>query len=77
MKEVTMEVPVALQHLINANNKLLKEYQSLLLRQIDDANIQMMQILRLDPSNGWRLDLERMVYVRTEEETEQDNSVTD
>lgn len=72
-----MEVPVALQHLINANNKLLKEYQSLLLRQIDDANIQMMQILRLDPSNGWRLDLERMVYVRTEEETEQDNSVTD
>lgn len=67
MSEVIMEVPIALQQLIKSNNKLLKDYQAVLWRQVEDANDQMMQILRLDPANGWRLDVERMVYVRVEE----------
>lgn len=67
MSEVIMEVPIALQQLIKSNNKLLKDYQAVLWRQIEDANAQMMQILRLDPANGWRLDAERMVYVRIEQ----------
>lgn len=65
-KEVIMEVPFSLRQLILANNELLRNYQATLVRQVEIANEQMMQILRLDPSIGWRLDMERMVYVRTE-----------
>lgn len=70
-EQVTMEVPLALQELIRANNERLKGYQSELFKQVQDANVQMMQILQLDPNNGWRLDIERMVYVKLEEKTEE------
>ena len=68
--EITMEVPLALQQLINANNERLKAYQNDLVQQVQDANIQMMQILKLDPTQGWRLDANRMVYVKLEEPKE-------
>jgi hypothetical protein len=64
MKEVTMDVPIALAQLILNNNEALKKYQSQLMQQIKLANEQMMQILKLDPEEGWQLDMERMVYVR-------------
>ena len=66
MEEFTMEVPLALQQLIVNNNKLLKDYQATLWRQVEQANKQMMGILKLDPTAGWRLDMERMVYVRVQ-----------
>lgn len=62
--EITMEVPLALQELITANNERLKAYQVELFKQVQEANMQMMQILKLDPAQGWRLDIARMVYVR-------------
>jgi hypothetical protein len=68
--EITIEVPLALQQLINANNERLKAYQNDLLQQVQDANMQMMQILKLDPTQGWRLDANRMVYVKLEEPKE-------
>ncbi len=64
MSEVTMEVPLALQQLIKNTNDILRVQQAQALRQIEEANTQMMGILKLDPSAGWRLDMERMVYVR-------------
>lgn len=69
-KQVTVEVPLALQNLIKANNTLLKSYQSQLMGEIQEANEQMMRMLQIDPSNGWRLDMENMMYVRIEEPTE-------
>jgi hypothetical protein len=66
LKEVTMEVPLALQQLIKTNNDLLRAQQAKLVREIEDANAQMMGILKLDPNVGWRLDMERMVYVRVD-----------
>lgn len=68
-KQVTLPVPIALQNLIKANNTLLKSYQSQLMEEVQQANAQMMQILQIDPRNGWRLDIENMVYVRVEEPT--------
>ena len=62
-QQVTMDVPLALQHLIKTNNELLRIHQVRLLREIEEANDQMMQILQLDPANGWRLDMEQMQYV--------------
>jgi len=71
-KEVTLEVPLALQQLIQTNNQLLRKYQSELLQQIQESNAQMMQILRLSGEAGWKLDMERMVYVRPKTEDEED-----
>lgn len=69
-EQLTMEVPLALQQLIVANNERLQEYKNDLMQQVQEANIQMMQILKLDPAQGWRLDVNRMVYVKLEESTE-------
>jgi hypothetical protein len=66
--EVTLEVPLALQQLIQTNNQLLRKYQGELLQQIQESNAQMMQILRLTPEAGWKLDMDRMVYVRPKTE---------
>jgi hypothetical protein len=69
--EVTLEVPLALQQLIQTNNQLLRKYQGELLQQIQESNAQMMQILRLTPEAGWKLDMERMVYVRPKTKDEE------
>lgn len=68
-KETTLPVPLALQNLILSNNTLLKNYQAELMGQISDANMQMMAILQLNEDAGWKLDMNRMVYVRQVEET--------
>jgi hypothetical protein len=70
MNEVTLEVPLALQQLIQTNNQLLRKYQMELLQQIQESNTQMMQILRLSGEAGWKLDMERMVYVRPKTDEE-------
>lgn len=62
---VTMSVPLALQYLVKANNTLLQNYQAQLMEEVQQANLQMMTMLKLDPSEGWRLDIQRMVYIRT------------
>jgi len=65
--QVTLDAPIALQNLIKANNTLLKTYQAQLMEEVQQANMQMMQILQIDPANGWRLDMDSMKYVRIEE----------
>lgn len=76
-KQVTMDVPLALQNLIVANNKLLKTYQAQLMQEVEEANTQMMSILQLNPEIGWQLDIERMKYVRHVEEEPTTAQVTD
>lgn len=68
--KITIDVPLALQNLIKANNTLLKSYQAQLMDEVQRANLQMMSLLQIDPANGWRLDMENMVYVRIEEPSE-------
>ena len=68
--QVTLQVPIALQQLIKANNTLLKTYQSQLMQEVQESNIQMMNILQLHPDAGWKLDMENMVYTRPNTPTE-------
>jgi len=68
--QVTLDVPLALQNLIKANNTLLKTYQAQLMQEVQEANLQMMQLLQLHPNDGWVLDMERMVYTKSTTETE-------
>jgi hypothetical protein len=78
-KVVMLKVPMALQQLINSNNELLRKYKEELFEQVKEANQQMMQILKLDPVQGWKLDLDKMMYVRivTEEFVEEDELKTE
>lgn len=64
----TVPVPLALRNLIESNNQLLKTYQADLTSRVIQANEEMMKILGLDPTEGWRLDIEGGVYVKVNEE---------
>jgi hypothetical protein len=62
----TVPLPTALRSLIESNNQLLKMYQSELTKQVMQANEEMMRMLNLNPSEGWRLDLDSLTYVKVE-----------
>jgi len=62
--EVTVQIPLALEQLIKTSNELLKNYQTKLMEKIQQANADLMQLMQLHPSAGWRLDMDRMVYTR-------------
>lgn len=59
-------VPAALRHLIESNNQLLKLYQQELSAQVQVANVEMMRMLGLDPTDGWKLDMDTLTYVKVE-----------
>jgi hypothetical protein len=69
---VRVPVPIALQNLIRANNTLLKQYQAVLFQEVSDANDQIMQMLQLNPQDGWKLDMDNMCYLREKTEPELD-----
>lgn len=67
MNEVkSIPVPIALKELINSNNELLKQYQQELTNKVLLANEEIMRMLSLDPTDGWRLDMSTFTYVKTE-----------
>lgn len=68
----SIPVPSAIRELINANNQLLNQYQQELTTKVYSANLEMMQILGLDPKEGWKVDTDRMLYVKEEPNTETD-----
>lgn len=59
----THPVPLALKKLIVANTELLRVYQQELQAQVQEANLQMMELLKLSPEDGWKLDIANMTYV--------------
>jgi hypothetical protein len=62
-------VPTALKELISSNNLLLQQYQEQLTSKVIAANLEMMQLLGLNPSDGWKLDMETMMYIKQEHDT--------
>jgi len=70
-EEVTLDAPLALQYLIESNNQLLKDYQKKLYSEVESSIVQMMNILGISPANGWKFDMERMVFVRPKTDIEQ------
>lgn len=65
-KPTSIPVPMSMRELINSNNKLLELYQKELTAKVFSANEEMMQMMNLDPADGWRLDLSTMTYVKQE-----------
>lgn len=62
---ISVPVPLALRHLIESNNQLLKNYQTELTAKVLQANEEMMRMLQLNPEEGWRLDMGTFTYVNT------------
>jgi hypothetical protein len=68
MSEIkSIPVPIALKELIASNNELLANYQKELTTKVISANIEIMQLLGLNPDDGWRLDMEQMVYIKQDQ----------
>ena len=74
-EQTSIPVPIALKELIQSNNLLLNQYQQELTKKVISANMEMMQILGLDPNVGWRLDTEQMVYTKQEQPTVNDTPI--
>jgi len=66
-KVKSIPVPIALKELIASNNELLANYQKELTTKVISANIEIMQLLGLNPDDGWRLDMEQMVYIKQDQ----------
>lgn len=67
MNEVrSIPVPIALKELIISNNELLKKYQQELTSKVLLANEEIMRMLSLDASEGWRLDIGTYSYIKSE-----------
>lgn len=63
-EKTKVAVPIALKELINSNNTLLNQYQQELTRKVIAANVEMMEVLNLNPNDGWRLDMDNLVYIK-------------
>lgn len=62
--QTQVPVPIVLRHLIESNNQLLKIYQAELTNKVIQANEEVMQLLGLDSLDGWKLDMENLVYIK-------------
>jgi hypothetical protein len=60
----SIPVPTALKELILSNNQLLSNYQQELTNKVIKANLEIMELLHINPTDGWKLDIENMVYVK-------------
>jgi hypothetical protein len=67
--QTTVPVPTALKELILSNNLLLQQYQEQLTSKVIAANLEMMELLGLNPTDGWKLDMETMMYTKQENDT--------
>lgn len=67
--QIQVPVPTALKELILSNNLLLQQYQEQLTSKVIAANLEMMQLLGLNPTDGWKLDMDTMMYIKQEHDT--------
>lgn len=73
MTETPKEIPapLVLKELIISCNDLLVQHQSQLTQKVTAASIECMQMLGLDPRDGWRLDMQNMVFTKKVPENQQ------
>lgn len=72
---ITVPVPEAIKQLITTSNILLQNYQQELTNKVQIANREMMQLLGLNPEDGWQLDTKTMMYIKESQTKEDDSSI--
>jgi hypothetical protein len=75
-EQMSIPVPIALKELILSNNLLLTQYQQELTKKVISANIEIMQLLGLNPEEGWKLDTDQMVYIKQEQPIPDDTPIS-
>ena len=60
-----IKVPLAIRRLVESNNELLERYQATLTKSVVEANAEIMEMMGLYPTDGWRVDMSTMEYVQT------------
>lgn len=65
-------LPLAIRQLIQMHNEKVRDYQQNALTDIQQASLEIMTILGLRATDGWRLDIENMKFVKisTEQPTD-------
>ena len=64
-EEVTeVPVPLAIRQLAELYNNKIKEYQQVALNEIQTSSLELMTLMGLNPSDGWRLDLDNLKFVK-------------
>jgi len=61
-------LPLAIQQLIELHNIRIREYQQKSLQEIQEASIELMLMMGLNPKDGWRLDMDNMKYVKVKQD---------
>lgn len=67
-------IPLAIRQLIDLHNNRIREYQQRSLRELQDANVELMVMMGLLPQEGWRLDMESLKYIKIPTETTDGNT---
>jgi len=68
----TIKCPKSLQYMVEQSNQRLKEMQDTFTSQIIEATQELMEILNISSQDGWKVDLDNMVFVR--EVPDEDNA---
>ena len=64
MEEIIFDAPLALKQMVDLSNEKLKLLQNELVQNITDASEELMQLMQLNPNDGWRLDLHSMKFIK-------------
>jgi hypothetical protein len=75
-EEKTVPAPEAIRQLIINSNTLLQNYQQELTARVQIANREMMQLLGLNPDDGWQLDTKTMTYIKGDIVNQDDSSIS-
>jgi len=70
-------IPESLKLIIQYQNTKLADMKQMLLTELYRVNNETMELLGLDPNDGWRLDLTNEVYVRVEESPDTELDIDD
>jgi hypothetical protein len=75
MEEIKV-IPKAMQYMVDESNRQLREIQQTLTKDVMEASLELMTLLGISPDAGWKMDVDRMVYVRQIPDLAPDTSPT-
>lgn len=68
-QEVTeVPAPLAIRQLVELHNVRIREQQEKSLKNIENATVEIMLMMGLNPRDGWRFDMETLKYVKVSTE---------
>lgn len=73
-QETEVQLPLAIRQVIQLHDAKIREYQQVALAEIQQASVEIMGMLKLNPEDGWRLDIENLKFVKVSPEQTTDGT---